>query len=123
MGDSFKSTSERDKASRPPTLKTKNVRSQKIIQLSPSDTRPQDIPEESEPPREHAPTRSHTPGHLSTKSHDRRKKASELALRQRSQSLSQKDGTSSSSSPKVPKAPPSTHSNGSATPRDRDREH
>lgn len=101
MGDS-----ERDKPSRP-AVKTKNVRSQKIIQLSPSETtRPQDIPEESEP--QYAPSRSHTPGHLSTKSQDRRKKASDLALRQRSQSLSQ-------TSPKTSSKSPSLHHNGSTS--------
>ncbi|KAH8648017.1 hypothetical protein BGZ60DRAFT_423429 [Tricladium varicosporioides] len=113
MADSQKS----DKSSRhTPSLKTsKLVRSQKIIQLSPSDTRPPDIPEDSELPREHhAPTRSHTPGHLSTKSQDRRKKASELSLRQRSQSLSQRE--SQSDSPRSVKSPAS-HSGGRATPK------
>ncbi|KAH7319178.1 hypothetical protein BKA65DRAFT_513940 [Rhexocercosporidium sp. MPI-PUGE-AT-0058] len=96
MADSQKSS---DKGTRPTIKTNKLMRSQKIIQLSPSDTRPQDIPEDSEPPREApAPSRSHTPGHLSTKSQDRRKKASELALRQRSQSLSQKDPSSPSTS-------------------------
>ncbi|KAG4439895.1 hypothetical protein IFR05_004619 [Cadophora sp. M221] len=96
MADSQKSP---DKGTRPTVKTNKLMRSQKIIQLSPSDTRPQDIPEDAEPPREApAPSRSHTPGHLSTKSQDRRKKASELALRQRSQSLSQKDPSSPSTS-------------------------
>lgn len=107
------SSSKSDRATPRPSIKTKLVRSQKIIQLSPSDTRPQDIPEDSEPARDrdHAPTRSHTPGHLSTKSQDRRKKHSDLTLRTRSQSLSQKE--SSSSSPKSSSSkPPPVHSNG-----------
>jgi N-acetylneuraminic acid mutarotase len=102
-----------------PSLKTKLIRSQKIIQLSPTETRPQDIPEDSEPPpppRENAPpTRSHTPGHLSSKSQDRRKKASDLSLRQRSQSLSQKDSSSSSSIRSSSAKPPPTN-HGSTTP-------
>src|SRR6187402_3391748 len=110
MGDSQKSL---DKAARPTVKTSKLMRSQKIIQLSPSDTRPQDIPEDAEPPREQpAPSRSHTPGHLSTKSQDRRKKASDLALRQRSQSLSQKDPASPSTSKSSTK-PPSSHGNAS----------
>jgi hypothetical protein len=110
MADSPRS----DRSSRPVVKTGKLVRSQKIIQLSPSDTRPPDIPEHSEAPRrEHAtPTRSHTPGHLSTKSQDRRKKASDLALRQRSQSLSQ----SHPESPK-PGRSPTVLSGGRATPR------
>ncbi|CZT47126.1 probable host cell factor 2 [Rhynchosporium secalis] len=101
-----------DKAARPTVKPSKSTRSQKIIQLSPtSDTRPQDIPEDAEPPREAVavPSRSHTPGHLPSKSQDRRKKASELALRQRSQSLSQKDVSSPSTSKSASK-PPSVHS-------------
>ncbi|RDW72994.1 putative host cell factor 2 [Coleophoma cylindrospora] len=87
-----------DKARAP--LKTKLLRSQKIIQLSPTEDRPQDIPEDSELPlRDVVPSRSHTPGHLSTKSQDRKKKASELASRSRSQSLS-KTGSSSPSASK-----------------------
>ncbi|TVY29995.1 Tip elongation aberrant protein [Lachnellula hyalina] len=93
MADSQRS----DRSNRHSIKTGKQVRSQKIIQLSPTDTRPPDIPEDSELPREHIPpTRSHTPGHLSTKSQDKKKKASELALRQRSQSLSQKDQHSES---------------------------
>lgn len=91
--------SPKEKTTRPP-LKPKLVRSQKIIQIPPPDSRPQDIPEDSElppPPRENAlPTRSHTPGHLSSKSQDRRKQKSDLSMRQRSQSLSQKESTASS---------------------------
>jgi len=108
MADSQKSS---EKA-RPTALKTTNklMRSQKIIQLSPSDTRPQDIPEDAEMAKgSSAPPRSHTPGHLSTKSQDRRKKATELAMRQRSQSLSQKDSSLTTSKP--PSKPPSAHSN------------
>ncbi|KAL3425101.1 kelch domain-containing protein [Phlyctema vagabunda] len=90
-------------------VKSKPVRSQKIIQLSPTETRPQDIPEESEPLLESAPSRSHTPGHVSSKSQDRRKKATEFALRQRSQSLNK----SSTSSPAVPKV--ASQSNGDLT--------
>ncbi|KAE8451153.1 hypothetical protein EG329_004825 [Mollisiaceae sp. DMI_Dod_QoI] len=115
MADSQKSP---DKASRPAIKSTKQttVRSQKIIQLPPSDTRPPDIPEETEPPREQSAPRSHTPGHLSTKSQDRRKKA-ELALRQRSQSLSQKEHSSSPSSSKSTAKPPSSNDNGRQTPK------
>ncbi|RAL67903.1 hypothetical protein DID88_008628 [Monilinia fructigena] len=101
-----------------PPLKTKLLRSQKIIQVSPTDARPQDIPEESEeseppppppPPRENAPPpRSHTPGHLSTKSQDRRKQKSDLSLRQRSQSLSQKESSTPSIKSTATK-PPSIH--------------
>ncbi|TAQ83918.1 hypothetical protein B7494_g7761 [Chlorociboria aeruginascens] len=116
------SESHKRERSRTP-LQTKLVRSQKIIQLSPSDTRPQDIPEESEPPSQTTPSRSHTPGHVSSKSQDKRRKASELSIRQRSQSLSQKDsspsikssksshntskpGTPTSSIPSLPKSSP-----------------
>ncbi|KAH6692609.1 hypothetical protein F5X68DRAFT_129402 [Plectosphaerella plurivora] len=64
--------------------------------------------------------RSHTPGHLASKSQDRRRKPSELSLRQRSQSASQVQGHQSvkpfapptSSTPRPP--PPSL------TPRTRD---
>ncbi|KAM0140728.1 hypothetical protein ACHAP3_002406 [Botrytis cinerea] len=105
-----------------PSLKTKLVRSQKIIQLSPTETRPQDIPEDCEPPlpsRENAPPpppRSHTPGHLSTKSQDRRKQKSDLALRQRSQSLSQKESSASSIKTTAEKPPSLQHVSSTSTP-------
>ncbi|CZR55116.1 probable host cell factor 2 [Phialocephala subalpina] len=118
MADSQNPQKSPDKATRPASRTNKAIRSQKIIQLSPSDTRPPNIPEEVEPPHV-APTRSHTPGHLSTKSQDRRKKASELALRQRSQSLSQnqKDAPSPSSSKSPSTRLPSTSENGRQTPK------
>ncbi|KAG9242672.1 hypothetical protein BJ878DRAFT_158213 [Calycina marina] len=116
MADSSRASSDKDKSKL--ALRTKNttIRSQKIIQLSPSETsRPQDIPEDSELPREHAP-RSHTPGHLPSKSQDKRKKASDLALRQRSQSL--KDAQSPSSSRSASSSiPQSSHGNGHSTPK------
>lgn len=94
-----------DKARSP--SKSKLVRSQKIIQLGPSDTqRPPDIPEDAIPTRDTAtPSRSHTPGHLSTKSVDKRKLAVSKDARQRSQSASK-------SSPSVPKLPAQTNGSG-----------
>ena len=88
----------------------KTKRSQKIIQLSPSDTKPPDIPEDSVPSREYAPpTRSHTPGHLSTKSVDRRKK--DVRQRSHSHSLAK---TSQSPAPVPASKPPAqlTQANG-----------
>lgn len=110
MADSPRST---DKGARP-SSKNKPVRSQKIIQLSAADTRPQNIPEDSELLHDiNAPSRTHTPGHLSSKSQDRRKKgASDLSLRQRSQSLSQKDSSSSSLATSSKSAP--NHANSTA---------
>ncbi|CAG8980470.1 hypothetical protein HYALB_00012382 [Hymenoscyphus albidus] len=108
-----------DRDRRPSFNSGKLVRSQKIIQLDPSDTKHPDIPEDSEPPREareHASSnRSHTPGHLSTKSQDRRKKASDLALRQRSQSLHQTQKEDSHESSKTARSP-SVHTNNDKPP-------
>ncbi|PBP20305.1 kelch domain-containing protein [Diplocarpon rosae] len=106
MGDSQRSA---DKGTRPKMPTIKPMRSHKSIQLSPSDARPQDVPGDADSPREASgPSRSHTSGHLSTKGQAARKKASDLALRQRSQSLSQNDPASpvnskSSSKPPTPK--------------------
>ncbi|EKD18510.1 uncharacterized protein L3040_007465 [Drepanopeziza brunnea f. sp. 'multigermtubi'] len=105
MADSQKPS---EKAARPRIQTAKLMRSHKIIQMSPSDARPQDIPEDAEPPREvSTPSRSHTPGHLATKSQDRRGKPSDLALRQRSQSVSQNDPLPPSTSKANSKAPTS----------------
>src|SRR5437899_2655446 len=101
MADQQKSL---DKARSP--SKSKLVRSQKIIQLSPSDTRPQDIPEESVPPRGKAPPRSHTPGHLSTKSSEKHKQSSSSSKdgRHRSQSAA-KSSTPAPPPNSMPKLP------------------
>ncbi|KLU84022.1 hypothetical protein MAPG_03069, partial [Magnaporthiopsis poae ATCC 64411] len=57
--------------------------------------------------------RSHTPGHLATKNHDRRRKPSELSIRERSQSQS---ASSQSISPSHPSSvPPSSASTGKTT--------
>ncbi|KAK3329439.1 hypothetical protein B0H66DRAFT_24754 [Apodospora peruviana] len=71
----------------------KVVRSQKISNAtSPTDARAPPLPPTAEVDTDHIPDRappiprSHTPGHLSSKSQDRRRKPSELSIRQRSQS-------------------------------------
>jgi N-acetylneuraminic acid mutarotase len=105
MADQQKSL---DKARSP--SKSKLLRSQKIIQLSPTDSRPQDIPEDSEPARD-APSRSHTPGHLSTKSTDRRKQSSSRdkeSSRHRSQSVTKGSGSTTP----VPRLPLQSNGNG-----------
>lgn len=79
----------------------KVVRSQKIAQVSPTDTRPSpsELYDAAEA-QDRVPTipRSHTPGHLSSKSQDRRNKPADLAIRQRSQSSAAAVTPSSSSS-------------------------
>ena len=79
----------RDRAPSSPS-RSKVVRSQRIAPAqSPSDTRPPaDYYDEASEALDRAPPipRSHTPGHLSSKSQDRRRKPSELSIRQRSQS-------------------------------------
>ncbi|KUJ24248.1 galactose oxidase [Mollisia scopiformis] len=107
MADSSKS----DKANRPAIKTGKLVRSQKIIQLSPSDTRPPDIPEETEPPQQSLPTRSHTPGHLSKKSESRRRGASTSSKSSSKPSSSTDNGRQTpklenSLSPSTANAPP-----------------
>ncbi|KAK4154738.1 Tip elongation aberrant protein 1 [Chaetomidium leptoderma] len=67
----------------------KVVRSQKIAQISPTDSRPPpselyDVAEAHDRPP--PIPRSHTPGHLSSKSQDRRNKPADIAVRQRAQS-------------------------------------
>lgn len=85
-------------------LKTKSVRSQKIIQVSPSDTRPDDIPEDYEPAQSKAPSRSHTPGHISSKSTEKRKGSVSKDARSRSQSHSHSTSRPGVTGP-VPKVP------------------
>ena len=69
-------------------VRTKIIRSQKILPVSPLDPRPPAADDDEDEAKDKAATlpRSHTPGHLSTKSQDRRRKPSELSIRQRSQS-------------------------------------
>ncbi|KFY34416.1 hypothetical protein V494_06784 [Pseudogymnoascus sp. VKM F-4513 (FW-928)] len=88
-------------------LKTKFVRSQKIMQPSPTDTRSEDIPEDSEPVHTKGPSRSQTPGHLSTKSTDKRKGSTSKDPRSRSQSQSQASTRSPIAGASVPKLPAS----------------
>lgn len=88
MADLGKS-SDKPPRSQPPT---KVVRSQKITIAVPE--RPDMLEDESDDDDSSEPTvplpRSHTPGHLASKStHDRFRKPSDLAIRQRSQSASQ----------------------------------
>lgn len=65
------------------------MRSNKIMTLSPMDTRPAGIPEDSNTEQQMPLPRSHTPGHLSQESiHNKRKNASSASERQRSQSVS-----------------------------------
>ncbi|TEA22489.1 Host cell factor 1 [Colletotrichum sidae] len=111
MADSARSS---DKNPRSP-LKSKIVRSQKISGPAPTaESRPprpalpdhipdlsddddeeeeddddRDLEQHRRVPSAPGPIRSHTPGHLSSKSQDRRRKPSELSIRQRSQSASQ----------------------------------
>ena len=58
------------------------------------------------------PVRSHTPGHLSSKSHDRKRKPSELSIRQRSQSSSSLSAAAAASNSAGVPLPP-TSNNGS----------
>jgi len=69
-------------------VKTKIIRSQKIAPVSPVEPKASATEEEENEAKDKAATlpRSHTPGHLSTKSQDRRRKPSDLSIRQRSQS-------------------------------------
>jgi hypothetical protein len=85
--------------------KSKLVRSQKIIQLSTPDARPQDIPEEAVPPRgEKAPPRSHTPSHLSNKT---TRPSSPKESRHRAPSSTKpSSSTTTTAPPSVPKPPP-----------------
>ncbi|KFH43830.1 Tip elongation aberrant protein-like protein [Hapsidospora chrysogenum ATCC 11550] len=96
-------------------VKTKVVRSQKIV---PSD-RPDDSDESIE---RNALPRSHTPGHLASKSgsqQQRRRVPSELPLRHRSQSTSYDSPRPSTANPSNPKPPPL--SNGAGEDGDGDR--
>ncbi|EON98549.1 putative rab9 effector protein with kelch motifs protein [Phaeoacremonium minimum UCRPA7] len=81
-----RSWSRDDKAATKSPLSTKTMRSQRIAQpTSPVDERDDEDDEaldRSPPPL----VRSHTPGHLASRSTDRRRKPSELSIRQRSQS-------------------------------------
>ncbi|TKW58404.1 Host cell factor 1 [Colletotrichum tanaceti] len=129
MADSVRSS---DKIPRSP-LKPKVIRSQKIAGSSPSDPSrpspppplagPDDLEDFSDRDLDHrrAPSapggpvsRSHTPGHLASKSQDRRRKTSDLSIRQRSQSASQAQAAhppprttpTSANTPKPPPPPP-----------------
>ncbi|KAK0731437.1 conjugation with cellular fusion protein [Lasiosphaeris hirsuta] len=81
----------RDRAPQSPQ-RSKVVRSQRIAPAtSPTEAQPPQSSldfDDSNESRDSAPPipRSHTPGHLSSKSQDRRRKPSELSIRQRSQS-------------------------------------
>lgn len=105
--------------------KSKLVRSQKIITLSPTDGRPQDIPEDSEPKQVVLPTRSHTPGQLASKSSSARKhshshsssKDRDKEGRSRSHSVSSTTSKLSTPSTPVPKLP--TNINGLVRPTSR----
>lgn len=84
--------------------KSKLVRSNKIMQLSPTDT---SIPEDSEVQSDQMPLpRSHTPGHLSQKSIDKQRRSASSASeqRQRSHSVSIKSPASTPSSSKAPQS-------------------
>lgn len=74
---------------RPSKSKSQVLRSQKIIQLAPSDLRPQVSPEDGEPQRDIHNTlpRNHTPGHISNKSVSGNKLISAKTQRQRSQTV------------------------------------
>ncbi|CRK33984.1 hypothetical protein BN1708_006239, partial [Verticillium longisporum] len=108
-----------------PAHRSKVVRSQKITAPSTTtesrshrkdkrrteeDDDDQDEEDDDDVPERSAVPRSHTPGHLSTKSQDRRRKPSELSIRQRSQSASQASLHSSSKPPKTPLSSTSTSS-------------
>jgi N-acetylneuraminic acid mutarotase len=81
----------------PAASKSRTVRSQKISLTSPtSDSKYHDRDEALD--KASMPVRSHTPGHLASKSHsssDRRRKASESSIRQRSHSVSTKGAVAS----------------------------
>ncbi|KAH8813329.1 hypothetical protein F5884DRAFT_673026 [Xylogone sp. PMI_703] len=88
--------------------RSKSMRSQKTMPTAPSEPPPQDIVEELETVRDRTPgpSRSHTPGHLSSKSQDRRAKAIELTIRQRSQTVSQNPLPVASPTTSIPPIPP-----------------
>jgi len=115
MGDSAKSPG--DKTPRSP-VKNRVVRSQKIMATSPTHEAAADEPSGG-PSSERPPLpRSHTPGHLATRSQDRRRKPSELSIRQRSQSAAGQSPAAASSSQSLSfssKTPVSAHSTHSAT--------
>ncbi|KAJ3949503.1 uncharacterized protein N0V96_000622 [Colletotrichum fioriniae] len=121
MADSARSS---DKNPRSP-LKSKVVRSQKISPPNDSRPPPPGVPDDLEdfsdrdieqhrrvPSAPGGPIipRSHTPGHLASKSQDRRRKPSELSIRQRSQSASQAQASQQSrttpTSANTPRPPP-----------------
>jgi hypothetical protein len=91
-------------------LKTKVVKSQKIQAVSPTDPKTPAPDDEEYEARDRAATlpRSHTPGHLASKSQDRRRKPSDLSIRQRSQS--------SVVSPSAPLSSATSITGGSKTP-------
>jgi N-acetylneuraminic acid mutarotase len=114
MGESAKSSG--DKPPRSP-VKARVVRSQKIMATSPTMDPAADVISES-PHAERPPLpRSHTPGHLSTRSQDRRRKPSELSIRQRSQSAAVHSPAASSSQSltSTSKTPVSAHSTTNTT--------
>ncbi|KAK1690388.1 kelch domain-containing protein [Colletotrichum godetiae] len=121
MADSARSS---DKNPRSP-LKSKVVRSQKISPPNDSRPPPPGVPDDLEdfsdrdieqhrrvPSAPGGPIipRSHTPGHLASKSQDRRRKPSELSIRQRSQSASQAQASQQArttpTSANTPRPPP-----------------
>lgn len=110
MADSGKSVRSPHKAS-----KTKSARSSKALASASPSQHTTIYRDSDDSDQEPAPLpRSHTPGHLASKSiNDKRRKTSDVAIRQRSQSASQV-ASSSTSSTYPAKAPPV--SNGSAEP-------
>lgn len=120
MADSGKSADKSAKSPPPRTGKIKTVRSQKIAPNAP-DERPSRLDDSEESDDEPLPLpRSHTPGHLASKSiNDRRRKPSDLPIRQRSQSASHVSSISrpSTASGHASKPPPTA---GGATDSPRD---
>ncbi|KAH8905924.1 conjugation with cellular fusion-related protein [Coniochaeta sp. PMI_546] len=87
-------------------VKNKVIRSQKISNATfPTDT--QSSSSYADEARDRTPQipRSHTPGHLASKSQDRRRKPSDLTIRQRSQNIGPSPAFSSATTPKSPTAP------------------
>lgn len=82
-----------EKKGRSPSIRNKLIRTQNTASPANTDKRPPDIPEDAAlSPDQITPKRSHTPGHLASKSHDKRnRKGSDVGVRQRSASLSQKE--------------------------------
>ncbi|OAQ66961.1 galactose oxidase, central domain-containing protein [Pochonia chlamydosporia 170] len=115
MADTGKSVRSPHKA-----VKTKSVRSNKALSTASPNQQTAIYHDSDDSDQEPVPLpRSHTPGHLASKSiNDKRRKPSDLAIRQRSQSASQVSNASSSTY--VAKA--SVVSNGSAEPTAEDEE-